>query len=388
MENPIVSDRKTLLYVIPVPNFFSQFKGVGGHIAHTYGVLRGFTSIGYDIISVMEESPPFEMPHKVKNMLLPMQRDTFVSRQLWNRDIIFLINNLLKVNQPQPRFCYIRYSGKFLPWYPILKKRLKKTPMVLEVNSFVSQRYRFLSLFDRLALSCSDIILSVSEKNKRDILQRVNKTLHKKILVLPNGVDINRVNCSPTRPGQHNKHEIKLGYVGIFKPHYGLEFLLDGFKILSQKYDNVSLHLYGAGIFEKQLKQLAKGNKKIYFHGSVPFEKIKKAYSNLDILIGTATPKTFQNSPIKLYEYMATGKPVIHARTPQVEKIAKKQNSVLLYDWNNPHQLVKQIKRLIQNPDVALSLSQRALDEVKSNHTWEQRMKRLDNFLRKLTKCD
>ena len=48
---------RRVLYVLPVPRFFSQFDGVGGHIAHFHGIAQGLVQTGYTLDLLCEEAP-------------------------------------------------------------------------------------------------------------------------------------------------------------------------------------------------------------------------------------------------------------------------------------------------------------------------------------------
>ncbi len=377
--------KTNILYVVPIPNFFSQCDGVGGHIAHTHGVLRGLAAIGYNVTALTEEQMPFALPANVNPLVLPCKINSSLYHPVWSGQLLYAIAKLKKM--VNPKYCYIRYAGKFVFWYPLLKKILNTVPLVLEVNSFNAQRYSYLSFLDKKALSRTDLIISISETNKTDLLQKLGKDLQDRIMVMPNGVDLERVSCDSKGSNLFSKKgPIKMGYLGILKPGYGLETLLKAVKILSEEDANVTLDFYGAGPLENELRSMASKQKNVFFHGPVPFQKVKQAYNNIDILVGTASPQTFQNSPIKLYEYMATGIPVVHAETPQVKKVVFKKKLALMYKWNEPRDLAKQVKKLIANPDNAKHMAQRALEEIKKHHTWEQRMKLLDEKLDALSK--
>jgi len=48
--------RDNILYILPIPDFFSQASGVGGHIAHAYGIVNGFAKLGYELDVIAEEA--------------------------------------------------------------------------------------------------------------------------------------------------------------------------------------------------------------------------------------------------------------------------------------------------------------------------------------------
>ena len=131
-----------VMYILPVPKFFSQANGVGGHVAHAYGIVNGFTKLGYELDIIAEEAHPTIENDKARLHIKPIGKSSFLKRQIWGLGLIRLAKRIAQ--ERQPLFCYVRYSVGFTPLLPLLKRVLEDIPLVLEVNSFGTQHYRFL----------------------------------------------------------------------------------------------------------------------------------------------------------------------------------------------------------------------------------------------------
>ncbi len=81
-------------------------------------------------------------------------------------------------------------------------------------------------------------------------------------------------------------------------------------------------------------------------------------------------------SPIKLFEYMASGRPVVATSIPSVCEILEDGVNALLVPPDSPGALAAGIKRTLDDPALAKTLSERASADV-LGYTWEARAKKL-----------
>lgn len=365
-----------ILYILPVPNFFSQAGGVGGHVAHAYGIVNGFAKIGYEIDVIAEEAHPTIENDKTRLHIRPIGESSFLKRQVWGLYLIRLAKRI--VQERSPLFCYMRYSVGFTPMIPLLKRVLRDIPLVLEVNSFGTQYFNWLKFSDLWALNSADIIICVSETVRKLMLTKVSQKLDAKIIVLPNGVDVDKFDeIEPDFSFLKQKKSVKLGYAGILKPDYGFDILLNAYSLVRKTKNNVSLHFFGHGPYYKDLKAKTDFMDGVTLHGSIPFDKMPGVLKSVDILCYTTVNKNAFQSPVKLYEYMAAGKPVVAAETPQVRELLGNNERGLLYPIGDATVLCKQILRLIDNPELGQKLADKAYKEVKTNHSWQSRISKL-----------
>lgn len=369
-----------ILYILPSPNFFSQANGVGGHVAHAYGIVNGFAKLGYDLDVIAEETHPTIENDATKLHVRPIGKSSFLKRQVWGLGLIRLAKRIAQ--EKQPLFCYTRYSVGFTPLLPLLKRALGGIPLVLEVNSFGTQHYTFLRSMDFLALRSADVIICISETVRNLMLEKVSSWLSSKILVMPNGIDVDRFEkAEPVTDMEPLGQKIRLGYAGILKPDYGFEELFNAYSLVRQCRKDVSLHIYGDGPYREELEKQAALMDSVFLHGAKSFFKMPGVLKSTDILIYTSSHNNKFQSPIKLYEYMATKKPIVAAVTPQVNELLGNEEWGLLYPIGDAGTLAKNVMMLIDDRELGGALAEKAFKNVKKNHTWEKRIGLLFNML-------
>ncbi len=372
------------LFILPVPDFFSRCQGIGGHISHADGILQAMARYGCQVdVFAGEKHAVINKSALTSHIVAPPRPCLLLlGRLLWNNRLVRNVSNILK--RKKYDFCYCRHSSGFAPWLPKLKAVLGKIILVLEVNSFMSQRFPFMRLFEKMAFDVADLLLCISETVKNDVLEMFGRSLEEKILVIPNGVSVERFDIkSPRSILDNSRKEIKVGYVGILKPNYGLETLVDAFRLLATRNNKINLYIYGAGPYESILKEYAGGLGNIIFNGPCPMERVPSVLKEMDILVYTASRKNAFQSPIKMFEYMAASRPIVAAETPQVKAVLGKKNTALLFKIGDAANLAEQIIYYVHNTGLARLYAENAFSEVKSQHSWDARIQVILSHIQK-----
>lgn len=122
----------------------------------------------------------------------------------------------------------------------------------------------------------------------------------------------------------------------------------------------------------------------VYFMGSIPHREVPAYLSASDILLALYNEdcvdiggnKTIQTaSPMKLFEYMASGVPIITSNIGAIPEIIENSRTGILIDPNDLASLKDSIKLLITNRNLAGAISRAAEKEVRK-YTWSHRLKR------------
>jgi len=81
-------------------------------------------------------------------------------------------------------------------------------------------------------------------------------------------------------------------------------------------------------------------------------------------------------SPLKLFEYMASKRPIISTKIPAIERVVKHQESALLAGENNVEELAQYVNLLIENPELGEKIASNAFSEVQK-YDWKKRSEKI-----------
>ena len=102
-----------------------------------------------------------------------------------------------------------------------------------------------------------------------------------------NGVWYNSINdfSKGIKLNKNENGKINISYAGRVLKQKGIERLINSFKRLEKKYDNIYLTIAGDGEYYDEIKDKFKNEKKIKLLGKLNFEELKELYAKTDIFI-------------------------------------------------------------------------------------------------------
>lgn len=155
-------------------------------------------------------------------------------------------------------------------------------------------------------------------------------------------------------------------------------------KLVYEKKNPINLLLCGDGYRKKYLKALAKQLKIedfVHFLGFT-YKRIEVMYHS-DIKALTTKDEAFG---IVLMEGALLKKPLIGTRGTGMENVIKHEKTGLLFEKENVNDLVTQIEKLSNNPELQKKLGLNAYQHVKDNLMPDTLMKKLDKFYKEILK--
>jgi len=111
----------------------------------------------------------------------------------------------------------------------------------------------------------------------------------------------------------------------------------------------------------------------IEFKNWVPYSEVENylSKSKVGMVILLPIPKFFKNIPIKQFEYMAFGLPVIGSDLPPITQFVKPVNAGILVDPTNIQNISDAIIRLLTDIDTYNKMSKNALKAAKEKYNWK-----------------
>ncbi len=86
-------------------------------------------------------------------------------------------------------------------------------------------------------------------------------------------------------------------------------------------------------------------------------------------------------SPLKLFEYMATERPIVASDLPIFNGILKDGKTALLAKADSPDDFCEKINMLLESDDLSAKIAQTAKTNFLSKYTWDHRAKKIKQFL-------
>ena len=250
---------------------------------------------------------------------------------------LILFGKLIK----HPDFLYIRQMNSFLP---MLIAKLFRIPAFFEIPNdpyleyqLIGKMKRLLSrTTDRYAMRLSDRIVVLSEWSKRR-LNKFGRIPNSKITVLPSGTDtklfqpLEKKECCDKLHFDPSFYYV--GFVGSFFLHQGIDTLINAAPIILSEIENTRFLLVGDGpmmdIWKNKVKK--KGLQDAFiFTGQVPYKKVPEYIGVMDICVAPHQKDSNQASPVKIFDYMACGRPVVTSDIEVAREIIGESGCALL----------------------------------------------------------
>jgi glycosyltransferase involved in cell wall biosynthesis len=113
----------------------------------------------------------------------------------------------------------------------------------------------------------------------------------------------------------------------------------------------------------------------VVFAGQVPHDQVASYIGLSDVAV---IPETNQyRSPIKMFEYMAAGKPVVAPAMPPVAAVIESDRNGLLFQPGNAGELSAALTRAFSDRPFAAALGRAARQQIRRRYTWEEHARRI-----------
>ena len=244
-------------------------------------------------------------------------------------------------------------------------------PGILEVNApLIDEQRTHRVLVDEQAadaalqeqVQAALATICVSDPVRDWVIARTEGT---RVFTVPNGVNVHRITPQPESPGAP-----VVTFVGTLKPWHGVDVLL---RACAQAHKDWQLRIIGDGPMRAELDDLARSlGIDVDFRGAVAPDAIPQHMAGTAIGVApypamdTDSDQYF--SPLKVYEYMAAGLPVVASRVGQLPEIMGE--SAYLVPPSDPEALAEALDALVANPVERAQVGSDNRRQAEREHSW------------------
>lgn len=209
-----------------------------------------------------------------------------------------------------------------------------------------------------------------------------------KIKVFQNAVDVERFRPDPAARADVRRalgvgEAPLLVFVGAFYRWHDVPALLEAYRDTLRTNPEARLALVGDGAeraaMEEQARTLGVAERTI-FTGRVPHEDVPRYLAAADIAVAPYPKMDGEMwlSPLKVYESMAVGAPVVASSIGQLSNLIADGKTGLLVPAGDTVAFAAAIRKLLAQPELRASISRGAREHILRHHTWERYLSELE----------
>lgn len=249
----------------------------------------------------------------------------------------------------------------------------------LEVHRFS----RFRSRFYKRIIKKGGLIIATTENLRKALLNL--GISGKSVITIPNGVDMKMFSAeggSASGGESKNDARAKFGlpldkkivlYSGNLYVWKGVSNLIEAAQFL----DSNTLVLILGALRPSEISKYPN----VEFLGNRPYKEVPLYLKAADVLVlpnSALGQSVLYTSPLKMFEYMASQRPIVASRLPSITEVLNDNNAVLV-EPDNPEDLAAGIKRALEgDPDIDAKVK-KAHEDVKK-YSLNERVRKIINL--------
>ncbi len=361
-------------------------------------LFKKFAEKGHTVIVIQpppresEETNYIEIPAQVhKNIVLhtvPISPwfwntkfpvDKIFKKAFYTIKTFFVLRYLIRVHQP---------DVLILNNFPLYLYTLGNSmPIVFDyADDYVSMLQHELQISPTNILSRLSVWMLRKMFEKSSLVVAVSKVLEEKIqnnskIVISNGADV-PAEFRETTELRVNKSKPVVGYVGAFEYSIDLDLMLT----VAERMNDCAFLFVGAGRDFPRIKELVvkKQLNNVVLTGAVPHPQAMKYISEMQVCLNLRKKGEIAHaaSPIKVFEYLINGKPIVSTRLFGLLRIDERGE--IFYYADTLEEVMDQIRSILDDPTEKQKRIEHGRQLVLSTYTWDLLADRFLNAMQPL----
>jgi len=345
-----------------------------GDTIHVVELARAWRALGHDVAVLVGSDGP-------ARALLPFDVVFHVAHGSgWN-----ILATVLSVLRGFP--AEVIYERRYTPKIGYVVHFLSRLPYVMEVNGVLKDELAFQNrrvsnlafVKDRVRtflLRRVDRFVAVSRAVAQDLVSSygVDSSM---VRVIGNGVNTERF-----RPIDKQEACRRLGldagrprllFVGNIVPWRDFDVMVHAMVSLTRESPDPELLIVGTGQERGRIEAMVRDSglsDRVRFLGEVPHEEVPLFIGSADFCLLPAKRWSVDISPLKLFEYLACGRPVVASRVPGME-LVEAEGVGRLVQPGDPKDLASALVDLLRDPEARRSMGARGRTFVEKERSWD-----------------
>jgi len=275
-------------------------------------------------------------------------------------------------------------------------------PLILEVNADLLEQRKFKGKPERgprrlyaewatrVCFNAATRIICISSSLKDHLHRKWNIEISK-LTVVPCAADVDaftqNYNSENVRNSLGLTTEPVVMWVGGFYPWHDLDLLLESFTQSLQRHPNAKLVLVGDGQTRQLITQKVvqgKLQQSVIMTGAIAHADVPEMLAIADIAVVPSAPVSASGggtgTPLKLFEYMAAGKPIVATSFNQAAEVIQDGYNGILVEPGNVSRFADAITTLLNDPTERMRLGQNARQQAVQSYSWEDYTRKLEEL--------
>lgn len=324
-------------------------------------VIRGMREAGWTVDEWFVSYPKGRPPKPLERIRAMWRVQRRLVRHLADYDAIYL-------------------RGHALALYVAWAARRRGLAVVQEVNGSyedlfiawpVTRRARWLfKAVTRWQGRHADAVISVTPQLAEWVMEETGRADSD---VSPNGANVEAFTpTAPPRPGLPERYAV---FFGQFAPWQGIRIMLDAMAHPDWP-PGLPLVIVGDGALRPLVDEAAANDSRVIYLGKLPYREVAGVVAGaVASLVPAFDPARAVTglSPLKVYESMACGVPVIVSDTAGQAEVVISENCGLVVKPGDAADVARALAQIVNDPEAAAAMGRRGREAVVARHSWAVR---------------
>lgn len=223
-------------------------------------------------------------------------------------------------------------------------------------------------------------LITISDALRQDYQELFPWLRDPYVLVAHDGADLPQTTgCGPKR--WHER--LQVGYVGSLYPGKGMEIVA----AMAKQMPEVDFHVVGGAEDDLRQWRACAPYSNLRFHGFLPHGDLPAVYAYLDISLAPLQRRIATRagtddiarwtSPLKIFEYMAHGIPIVCSDLPVLREILSHGRNAWLVSPDSLEDWIAAVRTLAIDSALRAKLAEAARQEIEAKYSWDHRAERV-----------